>query len=61
MGDLKMILSAGSLALIVSGCAPQVGSEAWCDDMEAKPKGDWTANEAADYTKFCILNMNNQN
>jgi hypothetical protein len=33
----------------------EVGSEAWCNDMEEKPKGDWTANEAADYTKHCIF------
>ena len=43
-----------SLALIV-GCAPEVGSEAWCQDMEEKPKGDWTANEAAEYAKSCIF------
>ena len=33
----------------------EVGSEAWCKDMAEKPKGDWTANEAGDYTKHCIF------
>jgi hypothetical protein len=37
------------------GCAPEVGSEAWCKKMDAKPKGDWTANEAGDYAKHCIF------
>ena len=37
------------------GCAPEVGSDAWCDDMSEKAKGDWTANEAKDYAKHCIL------
>lgn len=45
------------LLLIFSavGCAPEVGSEAWCKKMEEKPKGDWSANEAKDYAKHCIL------
>ena len=36
-------------------CAPEVGSDAWCADMKEKPKGDWTANDAADFAKHCIL------
>jgi hypothetical protein len=45
------ILSLTALA----GCAPEVGSEAWCKALEEKPKGDWSANEAVDYTKYCVL------
>lgn len=41
------------LALIA--CTPEVGSEKWCTRMKEKPKGDWTANEAADFTKHCIF------
>ncbi|SBS28863.1 DUF3012 domain-containing protein [Vibrio toranzoniae] len=33
----------------------EVGSEAWCTDMKEKPKGDWTANEAGDFAKYCIF------
>ncbi|ACJ31254.1 Conserved hypothetical protein [Shewanella piezotolerans WP3] len=43
------------LALAVTGCAPEVGSEAWCKQMSEKPSGDWTANEAADYAKHCVF------
>ena len=45
------------LALTVSltGCAPEVGSEKWCAALKEKPKGDWSANEAADFTKNCLL------
>lgn len=39
----------------LAGCAPEVGSQKWCDQMNEKPKGDWTANEAADYAKHCIF------
>ena len=45
----------GTLLLALSACAPEVGSERWCADMKAKPKADWTTNEAVDYTKHCIL------
>ncbi|HSG66581.1 MAG TPA: DUF3012 domain-containing protein [Gammaproteobacteria bacterium] len=43
------------LALGISACAPDVGSEAWCEAMDDKPKGDWTANEAADYARHCLF------
>jgi len=40
---------------LLSACQPEVGSPAWCEKMEKTPKGDWTANEAADYMKYCVL------
>jgi hypothetical protein len=43
------------VALLGSGCAPEVGSEAWCKQMNEKPKGDWSANEATDYAKHCVF------
>jgi hypothetical protein len=42
-------------ALILAGCSPEVGSEGWCKQMKEKPKGDWTATEAKDYTKHCVF------
>jgi hypothetical protein len=45
------MLAAGAL---LAGCAP-VGSARWCANMKAKPKGDWTANEALDFAKHCVL------
>jgi hypothetical protein len=44
-----------SLVLLGGGCAPEVGSKAWCEQMNEKPKGDWSANEAADYAKHCVF------
>ena len=39
----------------LTACAPEVGSEKWCDKMKEKPKKDWTAQEAGDYTKHCVF------
>jgi len=39
----------------VVGCSPEVGTPAWCESMDEKAKGDWSANEAADYAKNCIF------
>jgi hypothetical protein len=39
----------------LNACSPEVGSGKWCQNMEAKPKGDWTANEATDYAKHCLF------
>jgi hypothetical protein len=38
----------------ISACS-SVGSESWCENLKEKPKGDWSANEAKDYTKHCLF------
>ncbi len=43
------------LTLTLTGCAPEVGSEKWCANLEEKPKGDWSLNEATDYAANCVL------
>ena len=54
--SISFVASALALfALWLAGCTPEVGSEAWCTAMDDKPKGDWTANEAADYARHCLL------
>lgn len=49
-----ILLLAVSMGML-GGCAPEVGSKAWCEKLKEKPKGDWTANEAADFAKHCLL------
>lgn len=46
---------AAAFALALGACSPEVGSDEWCEDMKEKGKGDWTANEAADFAKHCVL------
>ncbi len=43
------------LALLLGGCAPEVGSDKWCANLKEKPKGDWSLNETTDYAKHCIM------
>jgi len=43
------------LALSLSACAPEIGSERWCNNLKEKPKGDWSMNEAANFTKHCVF------
>ena len=50
-GALAVLFLAGA----VSACSPKVGSEEWCNDLKEKPKGDWTANEATDFAKHCLM------
>lgn len=47
---LLVILGSG-----VTGCSPEVGSEAWCEDMKETPRGDWSANQAAAFAKSCVF------
>jgi hypothetical protein len=44
-----------ALSLLVLACSPEVGSEAWCEKIAEKPKGDWSTNEATDYAKHCLF------
>tara|TARA_Y100000588_G_C13813906_1_gene736329 strand:+ start:392 stop:565 length:174 start_codon:yes stop_codon:yes gene_type:complete len=51
---IQTIFVASVFAFAVA-CSPEVGSEEWYADMKEKPKGDWTASEAADFAKHCVL------
>ena len=46
---------SGAFILMLSACTAEVGSEKWCAAMKDKPQGEWTANEASDYAKNCLL------
>jgi len=48
------MLLAG-MAIWLVACAPEVGSERWCANMRDKPRGDWSANEALDFARHCVL------
>lgn len=48
-------LSVGVFLFMLAACAPEVGSDGWCENMKEKPKADWSANEAGDFAKHCIL------
>lgn len=41
--------------LAITGCSPEVGTDAWCKQMKEKSKADWTANEAGDYAEHCLF------
>ena len=45
----------GAVAVLLAACSPEVGSDEWCNDMKEKAKGDWTASEASDFAKNCVL------
>ncbi len=49
--ELLLLLSISSL----TACSPEVGSDAWCEDMVEKPRGDWSTNEATAFAKNCIF------
>jgi len=56
MTRISALAVAAVLAMpIVAACSPEVGSKEWCEDMKQKSKGDWTASEAGDFAKHCVL------
>jgi len=55
MNEILKAVITFLFVLILTACAPEVGSDAWCEDMAEKSKGDWTSNEAAEFAKSCIF------
>ena len=57
--ELGMRSLSVTLLLVTVGwlaaCAPEVGSERWCENMREKARGDWTANEALEFARSCVL------
>lgn len=53
----KVISGTIALAFLASitACSPEVGSEKWCNNMKDTPKGEWSMNDAGDFTKHCLL------
>jgi hypothetical protein len=49
------VLLTVSVSAGLTACSPEVGSKEWCEKLKEKPKGDWTANEAGDFAKHCIM------
>jgi len=42
-------------SLGITACSPQVGSDAWCEKMKEKDKAKWSAEDAGNFAKHCIL------
>ena len=40
---------------VLSGCAPEVGSEGWCEQMAATPTSEWSLKDAGDYARSCVI------
>lgn len=55
MRKVFALASLISVLVFVAGCSPEVGSEEWCADIKEKGVANVTANEAADFTKHCVL------
>lgn len=53
--SMTALIMLSVVAITLWGCAPEIGSEQWCTNLKKKPKGDWSINETADFTKHCIF------
>lgn len=55
MRNVWRAMVLAGLTTWLAACAPEVGSPKWCEVMREKPRGDWTANEALDFARSCVL------
>jgi hypothetical protein len=49
------------LVSVLAACAPEVGSDAWCEDMVETPKGDWSTNDATEFARSCVFKSYDDN
>lgn len=50
------ILAIGFFSiLMLSACAPEVGSEEWCAELKKTPKGEWKVDDVTNYAKHCLV------
>lgn len=52
---MKRALVILATGLVLSACKAEVGTQEWCDDMQAKPKSEWNAQGAMDFAKHCVF------
>ena len=55
MSKTNLTILSVLFLLNLSGCAPEIGSDAWCQQLGEKAKGDWTLNETKDYARHCLF------
>jgi len=53
------LLGLAAASVLLTSCAPTVGSPRWCEAMKQKPRGDWTANEALEFARHCVITNDN--
>ena len=53
--NLAIIACLVSSSVIFSACAPEVGSDEWCEKMKGKSDDDMTVEEAKIYAKNCLI------
>ena len=54
---MKNLLLISITMTVLISCSAEVGSEKWCNNLDAKAKGDWTMNEVKDYAKHCLFKI----
>jgi hypothetical protein len=54
-GVALLAACVAAFALFAVACSFVVGTEAWCEKMSEKPKGDWSTNEGVDFAKDCVF------
>jgi hypothetical protein len=59
LGCVRLTCMGACLSALCA-CAPEVGSERWCEVMQDRPRGDWSTNDALDYTRYCIFDRNDE-
>jgi hypothetical protein len=47
------------VGLLLSACE-RVGSDAWCEKLGERPKGEWTGDEKKQHTKYCVLGFDSE-
>jgi hypothetical protein len=57
-GFMTKLAAAAAVSFLLGtlgACAPEVGSQRWCEEMRDTPRGDWSANDALEFARHCVI------
>ncbi|UPQ89589.1 DUF3012 domain-containing protein [Vibrio sinaloensis] len=52
---MKKYLVALLVIPMLFACQDEVGTQAWCDNLNDTPKSEWNAQNALDFAKHCVF------
>ena len=51
---MRLLIILGCASLLAA-CSVEPGSEAWCEQMDAKSKSEWTLEDGTTYASHCVI------
>lgn len=48
-------VAVATLAIVSGSCAPEIGTERWCQQFAGTPKAEWTSDDIRGFVGYCVV------